>query len=52
MVEKNLSWFRKLLEHTLPAENEQGGEGLEIVISNKSHCLFYFFKYMLVFIGI
>ncbi|KAM3719801.1 DnaJ [Dirofilaria immitis] len=23
MVEKNLSWFRKLLEHTLPAENGQ-----------------------------
>ncbi|OZC10010.1 DnaJ domain protein [Onchocerca flexuosa] len=26
MVEKNLSWFRKLLEHTLPVENGQTGE--------------------------
>lgn len=30
MVEKNLSWFRKLLEHTLPAESGQPGEDLEI----------------------
>ncbi|VDO31724.1 unnamed protein product [Brugia timori] len=26
MVEKNLSWFRKLLEHTLPAESGQAHE--------------------------
>lgn len=30
MVEKNLSWFRKLLEHTLPAESGQTGESLKI----------------------
>uniref|UniRef100_A0A183D6G9 XRN_M domain-containing protein n=1 Tax=Gongylonema pulchrum TaxID=637853 RepID=A0A183D6G9_9BILA len=26
MVEKNLTWFRKLLEHTLPAESGAAGE--------------------------
>uniref|UniRef100_A0A915PC95 J domain-containing protein n=1 Tax=Setaria digitata TaxID=48799 RepID=A0A915PC95_9BILA len=29
MVEKNLSWFRKLLEHTLPADNGQS-DGLSM----------------------